>query len=197
MPKDEVWRRHAQDWQGILSKNLILKAASLGVTTAILDVGDKEVELERAMEGRAVDHDVDNAYGALSTSLTALVNLSKKVIDKYNNNFGPACQQLAVIRNAAEHRKPVALQEVKAFRKTVADQCKASATQLSNANDAHQLVQTWDHFVQYLDQHGKGINALRQLIAQSKQHAKAGTLEHLKPEFVKLAKDCENAAKMS
>jgi hypothetical protein len=197
MPKADQWRHHAQDWQDILKKNLILKAANLGVTTATLDVGDKEMELERAMEGRVVDHDVDNAYNALSASLTALVNLSKKVIDKYNPTFGEACQHLAVIRNAAEHRKPVALQEVKAFRKTIADQCKAAATQLSNANDAPHLLQIWDQFVQYLDQHGKGINAMRQLIAQCKQHPKAGTLENLKPEFVKLATNCENAAKMS
>ena len=196
MPKEDQWRHHAQEWQGILSKNLLLKAANLGVTTAILDVGDKEMDLERAMDGRGVDQDVDNDYSALSASLTALVNLSKKVIDKHHNTFGEACRHLAVIRNAAEHRKPAVLLEVKAYRKAVADHCKATATQLSNANDAPHLVEIWNHFIQYLDQH-KGINALRQLIAQCKQHPKTGSLEELKPELSQLARNCENAAKMS
>jgi hypothetical protein len=197
MPKDEVWRQHAQDWQGILGRNLILKAANLGVTTAILAVGDREVELERALEGRHVDHDVDDAYSELSKALTELVNRSKRVIDKYNGTFGPACQRLAVIRNAAEHRKPVALQEVKTYRKSVADHCKTSHTQLANANDLAHLLEAWNHFVPYLEQHAAGINSLRQLIAQCKQHSKAGTLEHLKPDFSHLADACQKAATMS
>jgi hypothetical protein len=197
MSKEDVWRHHAEDWQNILKKNLILKVANLGVTTAILDVGDKESNLERCIGGMGDNRDVDDTYSELSASLTALVNLSKKVIDKHHNAFGEACQHLAVIRNAAEHRKPVALQEVKAFRKTVADQCKAAGTQLSNAPDVPHVVQTWTHFVQYIDQHGKGINALRHLINDCKQHTKVGELDQLKPAFMRLAKSCENAATIS
>ncbi len=197
MPKHEVWRQHAQDWQGILGRNLILKSANLGVTTAILAVGDAEVELERALEGRHVDLDVDDAYTELSKALTELVNRSKRVIDKYNATFGPACQHLAVIRNAAEHRKPVALQELKAYRKGVADHCQTAHGQLASANDLQHLLETWNHFVQYLEQHAEGIKALHQLITQCKQHPKAGTLGELKPDFVKLAEKCKNAATMS
>jgi hypothetical protein len=195
MPKVEEWRTKVEEWKAILNQpgNLGLKAGGTGISEALRKVGDAEMDFEKAKD--PAKGQVVSALTDLLKALDDLVALCKKTIDK-NKAFTTACRHLEGVREAAVHRRTEAAHEVDEMRKAVGARCGSALQHLKGAHTMQEFGAAWHAFVADFEARGKGFPTLRAHIAKVKEQAAPdhhGTLDQVRPAYLKLVQNCQNA----
>lgn len=193
MAKVDEWRRKVDEWKGVLNqpKNAGLKVGGTGISEALRKVGDAEMDFEKAKEpGKELVTALNDLLAALGDAMA----LCKKTTDKHRTVFTTACKFLDDVSAAANTRRSEAAREVDAARKAVGDMCGEHLAHLKAAKDINEFATQWHKFAQDFELHAKGYPTLKAHIAKVKeQKAPAGTLEHVRPDYLKLVQGCETA----
>lgn len=195
MTKTDEWKKKVDDWKAVLNqpKNLGLKAGGTGISEAVRKVAAAEMEFQKAKDpakGQVVPRLAD-----LLKALDDLANLCKKTIDK-NKAFTTACKHLEDLHQAAAHRRTEASHEVDEIRKAVGARCATALEHLKGAHTMQEFGAAWHAFVEDFEAHGQGFPTLQAHIAKVKeQHAPdpGGTLSLVRPAYLKLVQNCQNA----
>jgi hypothetical protein len=196
MAKTEAeWRKLVDDWKKVVNepKNLGLRAGGTGISAKVLAVADHEGAVALAAKGRNLS--IAQSYADLSGALTEAINLCGKTTEKHKKLFTSACKWLDEhIKAPAVHRKTELNGELAELRKHVQTAVGVPLQTLTNAKTTEEFAHDWTVFVAEFESHAKNFPHLKPYLAKAKaKAAPEGNLTTVKPEYLKLARECHGA----